>query len=234
MAQDDDIRTGALVVTRGQRTPQLRRNAERGEEVGRDARGAHTLRLTGAAHPDTVLAVRRHGLERPVAVTHVHELGARVSRDGRELLWIRVRKSAQEHRVGHAEHGRRRADAEGEGEDGHDGVTGRAAKGAQTMPHVLSQALPPQASPRAAGRLAHDPYVAELAARCRLGAVAGFSARHPIAHRHGEVHLDLGVEFLLAAAAPQRHDALPSSAGERRMLAMADDSVSQRDRSVAR
>ena len=148
--QHDDSIRARPVLARRERSPERRADAHDVEEVRRDPRSARAdggLAWLGSAKDSVVEAPRRHTIEgaRVALVEHdagvrlVHRRGAGVA-DGmpeaHEAVRFREGQRLEQDAVHEAEHGRRRADAEGEHEDDRCREARGASKAARREPKL--------------------------------------------------------------------------------------------------
>ena len=146
---DDSIRARS-VLARRERSPERRADAHDVEEVRRDPRAAHAdgvLARLGSAEDavvesprgDTVERARVALVEHDAGVRLVHRRGAAVAdgmREAHEAVRFREGQRLEQDAVHEAEHGRRRADAEGEHQDDRRGEAWGATKAARREPEL--------------------------------------------------------------------------------------------------
>ena len=198
--------------------PSAGADAERREQIRRNARGVDSLGIGVAAQANAGWSIRRDVDERMVQLTHSRELGERRRRECREALGLREGKRAHDHGVDDREHGGVRADAECERQNRDDGECRRSAKiasGVAQILHEIVHHVPPALRARKsvivlAERRAHAVVVAKPLDRGALCVVAGESARGVVASAHLEVKAQLVVDVGVDVGSEEAEIAAPA------------------------
>jgi hypothetical protein len=151
VADDDEVGSAGSVVLGRELPPESRRHAEGRKDGGGDEADRNALRSAFARHVRAVGPEDAHVLEGRVSGSPVEIIGIgeehplevrdtrRVLPEDREPAGLVVGEGPEEHRVDGAEDGRRRSDAEREGEHDDRGEDGRLRELADADAYVLNQ-----------------------------------------------------------------------------------------------
>ena len=227
---------------------ELRFHSEQREVVRRDDQQSDTLRPRETGEIVVVEPGRRDILEDtgpleilPFRRRHADVLRAHAKQivlDSYELFGVRKRQRVQQRGVDNTENGRRRADSEGDRENGDRSEGRRTAQHAKPDAHVLTEAFQCYPGPSVARDLLHEADISELASRIDRGIACRLAARDAIRFRHLEVPAEFIGELSRATFTHPRQPLdethVSASVGGCIRPAIASDNRSHFDRSAAR